>query len=69
MKTRFLRFAGVRSGARRVSTVGLFLTLFATHGQVAAEQRRACKPEGDRACAPATLTVPSPQGCAKIDLG
>lgn len=30
MKTRFLRFAGVKSRARRASTVGLFLTLFAS---------------------------------------
>jgi hypothetical protein len=46
MKARFLRFASVKSRARRASTVGLFLTLFATP-----EQRRACTPDVYRLCA------------------
>jgi hypothetical protein len=47
MKARFLRFAGVKSRARRASTVGLFLTLFASaanaqgNTQGTPEQRRA----------------------------
>lgn len=54
MNARFLRFAGVRSRARRASTVGLFLTLFATTAQAqpgTPEQRRACTPEVYRLCA------------------
>jgi hypothetical protein len=53
MKARFLRFAGVKSRARRASTAGLFLTLFASaanaHGTP--EQRRACTPDVYRLCA------------------
>lgn len=47
MKARFLRFAGVTSRARRASTVGLFLSLFASaaHAQGTPEQRRACTPD------------------------
>lgn len=54
MKARFLRFAGVRSRARRASTVGLFLTLFASTAQAqqgTPEQRRACTPDVYRLCA------------------
>jgi hypothetical protein len=54
MKTRFLRFAGVRSRARRASTVGLFLTLLASAAQAqqgTPEQRRACTPDVYRLCA------------------
>ncbi|MBR0901313.1 hypothetical protein [Bradyrhizobium liaoningense] len=53
MRTRFLRFAGVKSRARRASTVGLFLTLFAStaHAQGTPEQRRACTPDVYRLCA------------------
>ena len=54
MKARFLRFAGVRSRARRASTVGLFLTLFASAAQAqqgTPEQRRACTPDVYRLCA------------------
>ena len=53
MKTRLLGFAGVRSRARRASTVGLFLTLFAStaHAQGTPEQRRACTPDVYRLCA------------------
>lgn len=53
MKTRFLRFADVKSRARRASTVGLFLTLFAStaHAQGTPEQRRACTPDVYRLCA------------------
>ncbi|MCK1708527.1 MULTISPECIES: hypothetical protein [unclassified Bradyrhizobium] len=52
MKARFLRCAGVRSRARRASTVGLFLTLFASaaHAQGTQEQRRACTPDVYRLC-------------------
>ncbi|QPF88543.1 hypothetical protein [Bradyrhizobium commune] len=54
MKARFLRLAGVKSRARRASTVGLFLTLFATvaHAEPGTpEQRRACSPDVYRLCA------------------
>jgi len=54
MKARFLKFAGVKSRARRASTVGLFLTLFASGGyaqQASPEQRRACTPDVYRLCA------------------
>ncbi|MCP3389750.1 hypothetical protein NLM27_13305 [Bradyrhizobium sp. CCGB12] len=53
MKARFLRFAGVKNRARRASTVGLFLTLFAStaHAQGTPEQRRACTPDVYRLCA------------------
>jgi hypothetical protein len=53
MKARFLRFAGVKSRARRASTVGLFLTLFASAAQAqqgTPEQRRA-PPDVYRLCA------------------
>jgi hypothetical protein len=48
------RFAGVTSRARRASTVGLFLTLFASgaaSAQGTPEQRRACTPDVYRLCA------------------
>jgi hypothetical protein len=54
MKARFLRLAGVKSRARRASTVGLFLTLFASAAQAqqgTPEQRRACTPDVYRLCA------------------
>ncbi|SDJ18544.1 hypothetical protein SAMN05216338_104216 [Bradyrhizobium sp. Rc2d] len=53
MKARFLRFAGVKNRARRASTVGLFLTQFASaaHAQGTPEQRRACTPDVYRLCA------------------
>ncbi len=53
MKARFLRFAAVKSRERRASTVGLFLTMFAStaHAQGTAEQRRACTPDVYRLCA------------------
>ncbi|QOG20372.1 MULTISPECIES: hypothetical protein [Bradyrhizobium] len=53
MKARFLRFAGVKSRARRASTVGLFLALFASAAQAQGtpEQRRACTPDVYRLCA------------------
>ena len=53
MKARFLKFAGVKSRARRASTLGLFLTLFAfaASAQGTPEQRRACTPDVYRLCA------------------
>ncbi len=54
MKARFLRFAAVKSRARRASTLGLFLTLFASgaaQAQGTADQRRACTPDVYRLCA------------------
>ncbi|MGY8665532.1 hypothetical protein Q3C01_24650 [Bradyrhizobium sp. UFLA05-109] len=53
MKARFLKFAGVKSRARRASTLGLFLTLFAStaYAQGTPEQRRACTPDVYRLCA------------------
>jgi len=54
MKARFLRFAAVRSRARCASTVGLFLTLFASAAEAqqgTPEQRRGCTPDVDRLCA------------------
>jgi hypothetical protein len=54
MKARFLRFAGVKSRARRASTLGLFLTLFASgtaQAQGTADQRKACTPDVYRLCA------------------
>lgn len=54
MRTRFLRFAAVRSRARRASTLGLFLTLFASgaaQAQGTPDQRRACTPDVYRLCA------------------
>ncbi|OAF05738.1 hypothetical protein AYJ54_02245 [Bradyrhizobium centrolobii] len=53
MKARFLRFAGVKSRARRASSIGLFLTLFASAAQAQGtpEQRRACTPDVYRLCA------------------
>jgi hypothetical protein len=53
MKVRFVRFAAVRSRARRASTLGLFLSLFATGSAFAVgtpEQRRACTPDVYRLC-------------------
>ncbi|MFT4116642.1 hypothetical protein [Bradyrhizobium sp.] len=53
MKARFLRYAGAKSRARRASTIGLFLTLFASaaSAQGTPEQRRACTPDVYRFCA------------------
>jgi hypothetical protein len=55
MKTHLARIGAVRSRARRVSTLGLFLTLFATGSAFAQqgtpEQRRACTPDVYRLCA------------------
>jgi hypothetical protein len=58
MKPRFARFAASRSRARRASTLGLFLSLFAAGSsqaqnaaQASAEQRRACTPDVYRLCA------------------
>ena len=54
MKARFLRFAGIKSRARRASTLGLFLTLFASgaaSAQGTPDQRRACTPDVYRLCA------------------
>jgi hypothetical protein len=53
MKARFLRFAGIKSRARRASTLSLFLTLFASaaYAQGTPEQRRACTPDVYRLCA------------------
>ena len=53
MKVRFVRFAAVRSRARRASTLGLFLSLFASGSAFAIgtpEQRRACTPDVYRLC-------------------
>lgn len=59
MKARFLRFAGVKSRARGASTVGLFLTLFASsaHAQGTAEQRQSCTPDVHRLHAGEILNV------------
>ena len=55
MKTHLARIGALRSRARRVSTLGLFLTLFATGSAFAQqgtpEQRRACTPDVYRLCA------------------
>lgn len=53
MKVRFGRFAALSSRARRASTLGLFLSLFATGSAFAVgtpEQRRACTPDVYRLC-------------------
>jgi hypothetical protein len=53
MKVRFVRFAALSSRARRASTLGLFLSLFATGSAFAVgtpEQRRACTPDVYRLC-------------------
>jgi hypothetical protein len=49
-----MRFAAANSRARRASTVGLFLTLFANGSACALgtpEQRKACTPDVYRLCA------------------
>src|SRR5712671_3758850 len=55
MKTHLARIGALRSRARRVSALGLFLTLFATGSgfaqQGTPEQRRACTPDVYRLCA------------------
>lgn len=59
MKPRFARSAVLRNRARRASTLGLFLTLFAVgsahaqgsqSSQGSPEQRRACTPDVYRLC-------------------
>jgi hypothetical protein len=60
MKPRFVRSAALRNRARRASTLGLFLTLFAAgsaHAQGTGEgsrgspeQRKACTPDVYRLC-------------------
>ena len=72
MKTRFLRFAGVKSRARRASTVGLFLTLFASaaHAQQGTpEQRRACTPDVYRLCAGEIPDVRAITACLRRQKG
>jgi hypothetical protein len=72
MKARFLRFAGVRSRARRASTVGLFLTLFATAAsaqQGTPEQRRACTPDVYRLCAGEIPNVRAITACLQRQKG
>ncbi len=54
MTFRFKRLTAFRSRARRGSTLGLFLGLFATgaaHAQATPEQRKACTPDVYRLCA------------------
>jgi hypothetical protein len=54
MKARFVRFAASASRAHRASTLGLFLTLFASGSAFALgtpEQRKACTPDVYRLCA------------------
>ena len=55
MKTRLARLAVLRHRVARASTLGLFLTLFATGSALAQqgtpEQRRACTPDVYRLCA------------------
>ena len=72
MKARFLRFAGVKSRARRASTVGLFLTLFASaaHAQQGTpEQRRACTPDVYRLCAGEIPDVRAITACLRRQKG
>jgi hypothetical protein len=67
MKTRFLRFACVKSRAGRASTVGLFLTLFASgaHAQGTPAPRRACTPDVYRLCAGEIPNVRAITGCLR----
>ena len=55
MKIRLARLTGLRNRARRGSTLGLVLTLFAASSasaqQATPEQRRACTPDVYRLCA------------------
>ncbi len=54
MKLRFHRLTAFRSRARRASTLGLFLGLFAAgsaQAQGTPEQRKACTPDVYRLCA------------------
>jgi hypothetical protein len=54
MKARFRRLAASTSRAKRASTLGLFLSLFAAgsaHAVGTPEQRRACTPDVYRLCA------------------
>ena len=54
MEVSLARLAALRSRARRASTFGLFLTLFAAGSALALgtpEQRRACTPDVYRLCA------------------
>jgi len=53
MKARFVRLSALKSRARRASTLGLFLTLFASgsaHAIGTPEQRKACTPDVYRLC-------------------
>ncbi len=54
MKPRFVRSAALKSRARRASTLGLFLTLFAAGAADAQQgtpvQRKACTPDVYRLC-------------------
>jgi hypothetical protein len=69
MKARFLRFAGLKSRARKASTVGLFLTLFASGAAGAQsgtpEQRRA--PDVHRLCAGEIPNVWAITACLRRD--
>ena len=54
MKASVVRLAAFRSRARRASTLGLFLSLFASASALAVgtpEQRKACTPDVYRLCA------------------
>jgi hypothetical protein len=69
MKARFLRFAGVKSRAHRASTVGLFLTLFASGAcaQGTSDQRRACTSDVYRLCAGEIPNVRAITACLRCN--
>ena len=66
MKARFLRFAGVKSRARRASTLGLFLTLFAP---AHAQGTQACTPDVYRLCAGEIPNVRAITACLQRQKG
>jgi hypothetical protein len=69
MKPRFFRIAGKRRRMHRVSTLSLFLALFAVgaaHAQQGtADQRRACTPDVYRLCAAEIPNVKAITACLR----
>ena len=72
MKARFRCFAASTSRARRVSTAGLFFSLFAAgsaHAIGTPEQRKACTPDVYRLCAGEIPNVRAITACLRRQKG
>ena len=72
MRASVLRMTSLRSRARRASTLGLFLSLFASGSAFAVgtpDQRRACTPDVYRLCAGEIPNVRAITACLRRQKG